>query len=200
MLYIDTALPLKVINPRAKYHKYGAIAGYKFNRPYSILVPPELGGPGARLASGFHLQLTLSDYQNRQDLRLKPALDDQLYLILTSRLTKGDSTYIGNIRVPRSQKVDIIARAKALPDTGRWETLVIRAQVGEFYYINWNNPSGSEGTDSFYYVAELDQVYSCPQLGIPGLCEMLQLKPPFLVRDDPNPRIARLNYREWRKL
>lgn len=200
MLYLDTPLPIVSINPQAAYHKYGVIAGCGQCRSlFTVPIPPEYGEHSKRLEAGFHLGLTLGRTNSNKGPRIISALDDRLYLVLSSRLSEHDQ-YVGNIRVPRHQEVNIINRAKAFPDSGKWETLFIRAKVGEFYYVNWNSPNGSEGVNSFYYVAALDQVYTCPQLGIPGLCDMLGIRPPFTVRDDPDPRVSRLDYHEWRKL
>lgn len=199
MLYLDVTVPINMVNPKAQYHQCRITMGrrrHQYGPPFDLWVPP---GLGPRLNAGFHLDLTLTGTKSEKGPHIVSKLEDRLYLILSSRLTT-DPGFVGNIRVPRQQNTEIIARAKPYPNSGRWETLFIRAKVGESYYINWNQPDGTGAVTSFYYVAALDQVYTCPQFGIPSLFEMLGVKPSFTIRNDPDWHISRLDYREWRKL
>lgn len=203
MLYVDIPWPIIVANPNANYNKYAITLGrveHQYGPKFNMLVSPEIGEQfGSRIPAGFHLNLTLERTRSARGPRLISRLDDRLFLILSSRLTHH-ADYVGNIRIPRSQQSQIITRAKPHPDSGRWETLVIQAQSGESYYVNWNCLDGSEGTNSFYHIAELDQVYTCPQSGIPDLFYGLGLTPQFTVRDHLDPLVSRLDYHEWRKL
>lgn len=199
MLYLDVPLPIKSIRPNELGQHRGVSLGRRY-RPrgpdYVLGVPPQLDGH-RQISPGLHLDLTVSRDRSKP-MHILAALEEELYIVLTSRLTHAND-HIGNIRVPRTQKARITARAKAIPGTGRWETIIFHARVGDAYYVNWNHPTGTSAHTAFYYVAALDQVYACPHYDIPRLCTDFDLHPDFTVRHNPDPNIAHLDYREWYK-
>lgn len=197
MLYLDVPLPIKTLPNGAGYRRSVSLGRrYRTKGPEFLLdVPSQLDGH-RQLGAGLHLDLTISRDRSKP-MHIVGSMEEELYIILTSRLTH-EPDHIGNIRIPRTQKPHIVARAKAAPGTGHWETVIFRAKVGDAYYINWNHPNGTAPSTGFYYVAAPDQVYVCTQYDIRSLCKDFDLTPPFTVRENPN--MAPLDYHEWRKI
>ncbi len=197
MLYLDAPLPIKTLcNGNQSRRSVSLGRRYHSHGPEFFLdVPSQLDGH-RQIGAGLHLDLTISRDRSKP-MYIVGSMEEELYLILTSRLTP-DPDHIGNIRIPRTQKPRIVARAKAAPRTGRWETVIFRAKVGDAYYVNWNHPNGTAAHTGFYYVAAIDQVYACTQHDIRSLCQDFDLTPQFTVRENPN--MAPLDYHEWLKI
>lgn len=200
MLYLDSPRPIEPVDQNSK--KCGIILGRRFHTygpNFTLQVAPEFYHQ-SQLGAGVHVDLTLRFSQGKPPMIISDMADEkQLFLILTSRLTAA-SRHIGHIRAPRSQKVKVIMRAFAPPGTGIWETLVLRAKKGDAFYVNWNRQNGSEASNCFFYVAELDQVYAYPREHIPELFAGLGITPAFTLRDSPDSSASCLDRREWFKL
>lgn len=202
MLYLDMSLPIQPLDRKAHPDNRGIILGRSLRnrrRVRALKVPRQLKGQQT-IRAGLHFELTITS--NRQEpcrIIVDPSDEQYLFMILTTQLTP-DLDYVGNLRVPRSQTVHLIDQASAPPNEGHWQRFVLRASRGDAFFVNWNLPDGTAGTNCLYYVDKSGEVYACPEEGIPDLFEYLGAAPPFTVRDDPDPRVSRLDRREWRKL
>lgn len=201
VLYFNTAFRVKLPSPDPQSRSCGISIGLCKNlRRYRHLLklPPEFAKK-AHLEARLYPELTVKRESKHGPLRIVNEDDDQVFMIITSRLTTN-SGLVGNIRAPRNQEIKVIARGIAPKGTGQWETLVLKVKKGDAFYVNWNQLDGSDAVTGFYYVDDSGLVRSCPQIGIPGLFAELDVTPPFTVRDDPDPLVSRIDRREWQKL
>lgn len=197
MLYLDTAFPIKTNTRRSAC---GIIIGKSRScrhLDYMLRLPSSFIGQ-ERLEPGLYRELTIQCKKGGGPIQIAVA-SGSLFLILTSHLS-DDEDFIGNIRIPRVQRRNVISRAVAPVGAGRWETLILKAKKGDAFYINWNRVSGADAVTAFYYVDEYNSVHSCDQSGIPSLFTDLGITPSFTVRDDLDPLVSRIDRREWFKL
>lgn len=200
MLYLDVALPIKTFKSKPGFPACGVVIGrrQKHRKFDYILGLPRTFASERLLQPRFYSDLTICRDTNKGFLHIEHQRDDKIFLILSSRLT-DDPGFVGNIRVPRRQSTKVIGRAVAPPDTGRWETLIIEADLGASFYVNWNTPEGTNGVNAFYQVG-INTVHSCTRSGIAGLYHDIGVKPRFTIRDAADQRLSRLVMSEWRKL
>lgn len=201
MLYLNAALPVRPLGDGRPQDRHGVVLGRRTGSPpsdYTISLPRSFQGEKTLQPHLYH-KLTISRVAGSQALRIVSSESQKLYLILTSRLSR-EPNFVGNIRVPRDQSVQILARTAPFFGAGQWSTLVIEARVGNAFYINWNHSDGSAARSGFYYVDRLDHVSACERDGIADTIAQLGVTPPFTVQQPSDPAASQLVLKEWRKL
>lgn len=199
-MYLDVAQPIRIRSTNPRHPHYGITLGRKAShrtRECVLHIGCSLDNM-VELRPGLYRGLSVHR-SNQNRLSLIDSSDSQIFLILTSRLS-DDRDFVGNIRVPRRQKVNVIAKAVAPKSAGHWVTVILEARRGDAFYVNWNHPDGSDALNGFYYVGGPKIVHSCSQVGISGVLNDLGVTPPFTVRDTSDMRVSRLVLSEWRKL
>lgn len=167
-----------------KTMKFGNVAGIsvgEFGRGRrEVFLPTPKGVEDA--LNGLREDLTIGLSKSGRP-RIDRKEDGELYLILSSErgyTRRGD----GYIRVPKDQKVEIVARGNGADgDAGRigtWDAVIFKAHSGDIFRVTWGG-YGYGYSSTFYVVAD-GKVFVADQPEVEDLYESLGIEVPFTLK------------------
>lgn len=204
MLYVNCNFKVSTnLNLNAHHSVYGISMGWNYQKGHHQRFLAISRRDSGVLSAGFHPELTIGSTNSGKE-RIDAKNDERLYLLLTTRLT-DDTGRVGKIYAPKRQASDILISTQTRNRQDRqlsWNELLIRAKVGDAFYITWQAPDSKMGRNCLYYVERPNLIRSCNQAGIMEKFRSWGIRQeslPFtMYRDEFGG--SRLRMHEWQQL
>lgn len=144
---------------------------------------------------GLHPELTIGTSKSGRPRINRGGKEDEIYMILSTgcRYTRRGN---GVVRVPESQKVQIIARGNGADgDAGRigtWTAVVLKAKDGDVFRVTWGG--SGYGIPCTYYVVHDRKVYAVDEPHVATLFDTLDIEMPFSLTFEDG---VEIDYDKW---